>query len=256
VRRALRPGPAIDALLFSSLWVALAAAALAAAVSRALGTAPAAGPLLVAFGGTLAVYGLDRLRDLDRDRSTAPARSAFVARHRRVLMALAAAGAALGAAGALRAGPYAGLPLGAALPLALLHRRLKRLWTLKALYVTAGWVAIVVGVPAVSAGAALGDTAWAAVLVGAAVFANAIASNVRDEEAAAAVYGGPAALRVARAAAALATLTAFAAPPPVRPLGWVAAATLAALLAWRPGERYGLAIVDGALLAGALAALH
>jgi 4-hydroxybenzoate polyprenyltransferase len=247
--------PAIDALLFSSVWVAAAAAALAAAVSQALGAPPAAGPVLVAFGGTLAIYNLDRLRDLARDRGTSPARSAFVARHRSVLIALAAAGAALGAAGAGLAGPFAVIPLAAALPLALGHRRLKRIWTLKALYVTAGWVAIVVGVPAVAAGAGLHETTWAVALVGGAVFANAIASNVRDEEAAAAVYGGPAALRVARAAAAAATVAAFAAPLALRPLGWVGIATLASLLTWRPGERYGLAVVDGALLLGALTAL-
>ncbi|HVH06181.1 MAG TPA: hypothetical protein VNE71_09310, partial [Myxococcota bacterium] len=237
------------------LWVAAAAGALAGAVARALGADPAAGPLLVAFGGTLAIYNLDRLRDLARDRGPAPARSAFVERHQRVLTALAAAGAALGVLGAWLAGPRAALPLLAALPLALAHRRLKRVWALKALYVTAAWVAIVVGVPAVAAGAALRDTAWAGALVGLAVFANAIASNVRDEEAAAAIFGGPAALRVARAAAAIATVAAFAAPPALRPLGWVGITTLGALVAWRPGERYGLAVVDGALLLGALTAL-
>src|SRR4029453_4382328 len=106
-------------------------------------------------------------------------RSAFVKRHHGVLVALAAAGAGLGALGALRAGPRALLPLAAApplapphrpldthwrgagpppllplaaaLPLALAHRRLKRIWMAKAFYVTAGWLLVVVGVPAAGA---------------------------------------------------------------------------------------------------------
>jgi len=247
---------ALDALLFSSLWVAAAAAALAGAVGVALGAGLAPGPLLLAFGGTLAVYGLDRLRDLPRDRASAPRRSAFVERHLRVLMGLAAVGAGLGAAGAWLCGPRALLPLLPALPLALLHRRLKRLWMAKALYVTAGWLLVVVGVPALAARAPLPDAAWAAGVLGLALFANAVASNVRDAEAAAAVIGGERALRFARALAAASLAATFAAPPAIRPLGLVGAATLVALLGFRPTERYGLAVVDGALLVGALGALY
>jgi 4-hydroxybenzoate polyprenyltransferase len=246
---------ALDALLFSSVWVAAAAAALSAAVSLALGAVPTPGPVLVAFGGTLAIYGVDRLRDVARDRDSAPERSAFVSRHRAVLIALAAAGGAIGAAGAWLAGPRAWAPLAIALPLALFHRRLKRFWALKALYVTAAWIAVVVAVPAAVAPAAPQSALSAAAILGLAIFANAIASNVRDGEAAAAIFGGEAALRVARAAAALATVGAFLAPFGVRPLGWVGIATLGALLGFRPGERYGLAIIDGALLLGALTAL-
>jgi hypothetical protein len=44
-------------------------------------------------------------------------------------------------------------------------------------------------------------------------------------------------------------------PPEPAPLGLVGAAILAALVGFRPGERYGLAVVDGALLGGALVAL-
>ena len=246
---------ALDALLFSSLWVAAAAAALAAAAGQALGGAPGGGPALLAFGGTLAIYNLDRLRDLARDRASAPARSAFVERHRSVLIGLTLGGAALGAAGGALAGWRALLPLLPALPLALAHRRLKRLWMAKALYVTAGWVLVVAGVPAVAAGAPRAGAAWAAAIFGLAVFGNAVASNVRDAEAAAAVFGAERPLRLARASAAASVAAALLAPPPLRPLGLVGAATLAALLGFRPGERYGLAVVDGALLAGALAAL-
>jgi len=246
---------ALDALLFSSFWVAAAAAALAGAAGQALGGAAVWGPLLLAFGGTLAVYDLDRLRDLPRDRGSAPQRSAFVERHLSVLIGLGAAGAGLAAAGAWLCGPRALLPLLPALPLALFHRRLKRLWMAKALYVTAGWLLVVVAVPALAARAPLADAAWAAGIVGLALFANAVASNVRDDEAAAAVVGGERVLRVARALSAASVAAALAAPPAIRPLGLVGAATLAALLGFRPSERYGLGVVDGALLAGALAAV-
>ena len=248
-----------DALVFSSLWVAAAAAALCAAASTALGRPAAGAAPGLAFGGTLAVYTLDRLRDLARDRATSPARSAFVERHRCVLSALGAAGAALGAACALRAGPPAWLPLAAALPFALAHRRLKGLWRAKALYLSGSWVLVVVGVPA-SAALAEGRVPasaplFAAAIVGLAVFGNAIASNVRDAEAGAAVIGRGRALALARASAAASVAAALLAPPAVRPLGAVGAATLAALAAFRPTERYGLAVVDGALLVGAVVAL-
>jgi len=68
----------LDALLWSSAWLALTCLCLTAAASRALGLDPEPGLLVFAFGGTLAVYVIDRLRDLPRDRSTAPARAAFV----------------------------------------------------------------------------------------------------------------------------------------------------------------------------------
>jgi 4-hydroxybenzoate polyprenyltransferase len=249
----------LDALVFSSLWVAAAAGALSAAVCAALGV-PAAGPAVgIAFGGTLAVYSLDRLRDVARDRASAPARTAFVARHRVVLSGLGAAGGALGAACALLAGPRAWLPLAAALPFALAHRRLKTLWRAKALYVTASWLLVVVGVPALlSGGQGASDPAaplHAATVVGLAIFANAIASNVRDDEAGAAVLGRGPALAAARWCAAGSIAAALLAPAPVRALGAVGAATLAALAAFRPTERYGLAVVDGALLLGALGTL-
>jgi 4-hydroxybenzoate polyprenyltransferase len=256
----------LDALLFSSLWVAAAAAGLALATGEVLsGGAPGAGasfladeiagPALLAFGGTLAVYGIDRLRDLARDRASAPLRSAFVERHQSALEWLAAAGGLAGAAGGLLAGASALCPLLPALPLALGHRRLKHLWAAKALYVTAAWVLVVVGVPAVTQRAAAGSVAWAAGILGLAIYANAVASNVRDAEAAAARFGPRRALGVARVFAAASALAALAAPAALRPLGLVGAATLVALLGFRSSERYGLGVVDGALLVGALAAL-
>jgi hypothetical protein len=247
----------LDALLFSSLWVAAAAAALAAAVGHALAGGTLPGPLLLAFGGTLAIYNLDRLRDLARDRVTAPARSAFVERHRGVLMALGGGGAALGAAGALLSGPQALVPLALALPLALAHRRLKRLWMAKALYVTLAWLLVVVGVPAAAAPRApgLARAAFAAAaILGPAILANAIASNVRDAEAAAAVFGGGRVLFAARWIAASSLGAALLAPPALQPLGLVGVATLAALVGFRPGERFGLGVVDGALILGGLGA--
>lgn len=247
--------PVLDALLFSSLWVATAAAALTAAAGRALGGGLPVGPPLLAFGGTLAVYNLDRLRDLARDRESAPLRSAFVERNRTLLSALGAAGLALAGAGAWLCGARALLPLAGALPLALGHRRLKRLWMAKALYVTAGWLLVVVAVPALGARAPLAGALWTAAVLGLALFANAVASNVRDTEAAAARFGGEGPLRVARNLAALSLAAALLAPPEVRPLGLVGAATVAALLGFRRSERYGLAVVDGALLVGAVAAL-
>jgi 4-hydroxybenzoate polyprenyltransferase len=68
----------LDALVWSSGWLGLAAACLTAAAARALGSTATPAMLALAFGGTLAVYVIDRVRDLPRDSATAPERAAFV----------------------------------------------------------------------------------------------------------------------------------------------------------------------------------
>jgi hypothetical protein len=62
----------LDALIFSSLWGAAAVSALVAASSRAMGVEIAPDAVGLAFSGTLVVYNLDRLRDLDGDRCSSP----------------------------------------------------------------------------------------------------------------------------------------------------------------------------------------
>ena len=71
---------AVDAAVFSSAWLAAAAAGLVAASARAMEIPLDPRLLGLAAAGTLVVYNVDRLRDLERDRLTAPARSAFVER--------------------------------------------------------------------------------------------------------------------------------------------------------------------------------
>ncbi|MCA9512339.1 MAG: hypothetical protein KC560_16640, partial [Myxococcales bacterium] len=97
----MRARAALDAIVFSSAWTGAAAVALTAAAARALGVEAPPAALALAFGGTLVVYTVDRLRDLERDRLTSPARSAFVARHRGALAAAVAIAAAASGAAAL-----------------------------------------------------------------------------------------------------------------------------------------------------------
>lgn len=243
----------LDVLAFSSSWVAAAAAALTVACSHAMGVSAAWAAVGLAFAGTLVVYNLDRLRDLDADRATAPDRSAFVAKHGGGL-ALVTVAAAVGSLGfALAAGIRAWAVLVPILGLGLLHRRIKHLVFGKSAYITAAWVGVVAGVPATIDPAATQVT-WTVGITASALFANAMASNVRDLEVAAARFGPRPALHAARAFALLGVVIAAAAPAPARSLMAVPAATLLALLLFRPGERYGLLIVDGALLAGAVVA--
>jgi hypothetical protein len=245
---------ALDALAFSSVWLAAAAGGLCAAASLAMGFPPAASVVAMACAGTLVVYNVDRLRDLERDRATTPDRSAFVARHAAVLTGLAVAATlvALGLAVTLGSRPV--LLLAPVLVLGLAHRRLKRLPFAKAAYLATAWLAVSVGLPAVVTGGG-SHAGWVAAVLAAALLANAIASNVRDGEAALARLGPRAPLRIARALAALGILLGALGPPPVRPLAAVPALTLVSLLGFRPSERYGLIVVDGALLAGALVAI-
>lgn len=251
-----RPPPPLrmlEALAFSNLWLAAAAGALVAAASRAMQIPldpPVAG---LAAAGTLVVYNVDRLRDLERDRLTSPRRSAFVERWRGALLLLTA-GAALVAVGL--AGLIGPRVLAVLLPTAaagLLHRRLKRLVWAKGIYISVAWTAVVAGMPWVAATEARQPLLTCGVVL-LAVYANAIASNVRDAEAGAARVGLARALQLARWIAGAGVLLAAFGPAAVRPLLVVPLLTLLALLGFRPSERYGLIVVDGALLAGGLAA--
>jgi 4-hydroxybenzoate polyprenyltransferase len=243
----------LEALVFSSVWVAAAAGALAMACSFAMGV-PAAIPAVgLAFAGTLVVYNVDRLRDVERDRATTPQRSAFVDRHGGGLALLAIGAGLASLVFALFAGPRVWLLLAPVLILGLFHRRIKHLTFGKSAYITAAWVAVVVVVPAAidPDATAIG---WAAAFSASAILANVIACNIRDREVSAALLGEGRALFAARACAVGGCLLGLVAPAPARSLVALPLATLLVLLPFRPSERYGLVAVDGALLVGALVA--
>jgi hypothetical protein len=248
----------LDALAASSVWVAFAAAALCTAAAEAMGLPPSRELAALAASGTFAIYNLDHLRDLERDRGTSPRRSAFVATHRRTLVGLTALAGVLAAALALRCGPSVVVLLAPVAGAGLLHRRLKRFGFWKPFYIAAAWTAVVVGLPAL--GGALGAQAsgaggWVAGLLFLTLLANAIASNLRDDEAVASRWGPAVPLRLARSGAGLAVVGGLLAPEAVRPLALVPAILLLALVFFRADERYGLVVVDGALGIGAVAAL-
>ena len=248
------PTRLLDALVYGNVWVAAAAALLTAAASRAMGVAPAPAPMVLAFAGTLSVYALDRLLDLPRDRATAPVRSAFVERHRGALRAEAAAAGALAVVAAVAIGRAAAVVAATVLALGIAHRWLKRIAFGKSLYIAGAWTAVVAGVPAVAAPDARHAAIVSAVLF-ATLVANAAVSSARDVEAGAALVGPRRMVAVGRALATTALAATLLAPSPVARLAPVPLATLVVLAAWRPGERWGLVFVDGALVVGALVAL-
>ena len=243
----------LDALAWSSLQVALAAGLLCSVSARAMtgDWQPVAAAL--AFCGTLVVYNVDRLRDLARDRQTSPARSAFVARHRRALGTLVGMAGVASLGLGILLGPRAVLALVPVLVLRLLHRRLKRYVLAKPLYIALAWVGATVVLPAVVRPDPQGvtDAAW---MVGLTILANVIACNVRDGEAASAAFGEGVPLRLARATAFGGMAIGLLAPVAIRPLVLVPVTTLLALVPFRPTERYGHLVVDGALIVGALGA--
>ena len=247
-----------EALAFSSMLAASVAGALTLAAAFSLTDNPSLVAAGLAFSGTLAVYNLDRLRDLERDRRLSPRRSVFVSDHRTALIGLLVLGAGAATAFAWRAGPAAAALCAAVLLPALFHRRIKRHPGVKAAYVTTAWVGVVVGLPALEALAAPlgapggGRIALIACVYGSAIGANLIASNERDS---AELSGAQRAIWGARGLAALGVLIALAGPPALRTLACIPLAQLASLTGFRGGERRRLIVIDGALLLGALAAL-
>jgi len=244
----------LDALVWSSLWLAAAAAALLAASARAMGVEPAPALLLLAASGTLAVYGADRLRDLSRDRATAPRRAAFVERHRAAIALLAGAGGLTAVGCALAAGRRVALVAALVAAFGFAHRRLKRWLVVKPLYLTGAWTAVAVALPAASDPAAR-HRSWTAAVVAASVLANVALSNLRDAEGLAGRHGRAPTLAAVAAILAAGLAAALAGPPSLRPLAALPAAMGVAAVGFRPSERYGGFVVDGALLAGALLAL-
>jgi hypothetical protein len=258
----------LEALAFSAVLPASVAGALVMAAGFSLVGEALYFSAGMAFAGTLVVYNVDRLRDLERDRRASPRRSEFVSRHRHMLVGLVALGSAGAAVLGWRAGPATALLCASVLLPALLHRRIKHHPDAKALYVTAAWVTVTVGLPGIRAlqvrvpdalaselslvGDVGGRIALIACIYAAAIGANLIASNVREDGDQTA---GRRAVWRARGLAAIGVLIAIAAPPPLGALGWIPLAQLAGLIAFRVEERTRLIVVDGCLLLGALAAL-
>ena len=247
------PRSLLDALVFSNLWMAAAAGALVAASSRGMGTAIRPEAVGLAFAGTLVVYNVDRLRDLHRDQFASPDRSAFVTKHDGPLIALTAAAAIASLYFLAAAGWPAALLLLPVFAAGLLHRRIKRFENLKILYIAAAWTCVGFGLPAVLAPDAQG-LHWVLPILAMTMAANVIAFNVRDDAAGVERVRRRYALQVAHACAISGVALGAWAPSPADALVAIPLATLLALVAYRPNERFSPLFVDGALLVGSLVA--
>jgi hypothetical protein len=236
-----------DWLAYPSLLAAGVAAAMLVAASRAMGAQPGWITPALAAAGTLVVYNVDRLRDVRADRHSTPLRSAFIERHREVILGVTTIAAGVSIALALRVPGDVQLLCGGVLAVGLLHRRLKDASTWKPIYVTAAWVTVTTGIPATSA-EALASVPWVLGVYTATFGSNLLATRLRAGRETAWLWS-------ARGLALTGGLIAAAAPAPVQPLALIPLCELLALVRFRPGERYGLVVIDGALLAGALLAL-
>jgi hypothetical protein len=246
--------PLTNAIAFSSLLVATVGFALTSVASLVLVSPQPLHWSLLSGLGTFIIYNLDRLRDTTRDRDTSPGRTAFIEAHRdQLTYAVALAAVAFG--GLLMRAPrgIGALCIGIGL-VGLLHRRIKRAAAIKAVYVSLAWVAACVGIPWLAAGRPLAGF-WLGAIMLPILSANLIASNLRDNEIQVLPTRPDLALRFARALTLLALVIALIAPARFAAVGWIAAAQGLALVGFREGERYGLLVVDGALLAGSLIAL-
>lgn len=262
-KQAQRPGVferALDALAHTSLLAAAVAGSLTAAAGLAFGLAPNPALLLLASAGTLVVYNIDRLRDIERDRALAPRRSDFVMRNRRWLQAIGVGAGASCLAAALMLPPRASAVCALVLGLGLLHRRLKQVRGIKTLYLTLSWLAVVVGLPvavAVDDAPTLVALYWVSAILGCTIVANMMASNLdrrraveNPDHAIARRRLGP-----AIATAGLGMAFALVAPSNFQALGIVAGAEFVALCRFQASERYVPVVVDGALFTGAVLAI-
>jgi hypothetical protein len=226
-------------------------------VSSAVLDAPNPGSwAFLAASGTFIIYNVDRLRDVARDRSTSPLRTAFVLRNRRRLYTAVGA-MAIGFVAILQAAPASIVLLCLAIGLVgLLHRRLKDVEALKTAYVSLAWVGACVGLPWLAGGYKPAGP-WVAGILAASLAANLVGSNLRDQEAGVEEKNAHSAMTprlwIARAMAVFAVGISLVAPAPLHSLVWIPVCEGLALAYFRPSERYGHLAVDGGLLIGAFA---
>jgi len=183
--------PVRDFLLFSSAYLALIAMAEVLIVTKLL-SLPLSPAALVAGLLTLAVYGNDRVADVETDEKTAPGRAAFVKRYNQLLYALSAVAYGLAVALAVLGGPIAfGLALlpGAAwivyaqdwLPSFGHVKRLKQVFILNSVLVAGAWALVIVFLPIAFAGVPITPAAGIVFLFFfIATFVNVEIPNVRD----------------------------------------------------------------------------
>jgi 4-hydroxybenzoate polyprenyltransferase len=186
--------PARNLFFYSSLYLAVIAMAEVVLVSELLALPLTPAPLVAGLL-TFAVYGNDRLADLETDAKTAPARTAFVRRYQNGFYVLAAIAYGLAVALSVLGGPLTfGLSL---LPgvvwilyacdllpsLPGATRRLKDVFLLNSLLVAVAWALVIVFLPLTYVGAPVSPAVGVLFLFFVlATFVNTEIPNVRDRE--------------------------------------------------------------------------
>lgn len=183
--------PARDFLLFSSAYLALIAVAEGLIVTELLELPLTPAPIVAGLL-TFAIYGNDRVADVETDQQTTPARAAFVKRYHRLLYTVSAVAYGLAVALAVLGGP-------AAFALALVPgivwlgyaqsvlpsfggaRRLKEIFVLNSVLVAGAWALVIVFLPlAFASGQVTPDAGIVFLFFFLATFVNVEIPNVRD----------------------------------------------------------------------------
>jgi len=180
-------------VLYSSAYLAVIAFLEVAIVTELLSLRWTAAPVVAALL-SFAVYGNDRVADVEIDSKTAPERAAFVDRHRQLLYALSALAYGLAVALAVLGGPVAfalALVPGIVwvcyakelMPGGVGIDRLKQVFLLNTGLVAGAWGLVVVCLPVAFAGAAVTPTTALVFLIfSLAVVVDVEIPNVRDRE--------------------------------------------------------------------------
>jgi len=185
--------PVRDFLLYSSAYLAFIAVAEVLIVTELLSLPLTPAPLVAGLL-TFAVYGNDRVADVETDEQTTPARTAFVKRYHRLLYTLSAVAYGLAVALAVLGGPVAfalALVPGAVwiayaqdwLPVSGRIKRLKQVFILNSVLVAGAWALVIVFLPLAFVGGALTPTAGIVFsLLFLAAFISVEVPNVRDRD--------------------------------------------------------------------------
>lgn len=183
--------PVRDFLLYSSAYLAFIAAAEVLIVTELLSLPLTPAPVVAGLL-TFAVYGNDRIADVETDAKTTPSRAAFIRRYQRLLYSLSALAYGVAVALAVLGGPAAftlALVPGVAwvcyaqdwLPGIGHVKRLKQVFILNSALVAGAWALVVVFLPMAFVGAPITPAAVVVFLVFfLAIFVDVEIPNVRD----------------------------------------------------------------------------
>ncbi len=238
----------INHLIYSSIFVSIVSSFLFAVTLFTFDKIIPINKVLLVFFGTLLIYNIDHLKDIKSDKVTNPERTDFIEKNKSLLKAIVVVSLLASTYLLFQIGIYKTLILIPAFFIGIFHWKLKKNKVFSILYITLSWTVVVTIFPLMGEFYSRKDLVLLTTIFGLVFMANAsvfVASEHGSKTVGRAVISSKIIVVIALVIALLLSTE-------MRPLAFIPALTLIALIYYKPDERYNLFIMDGALLVGGL----